>query len=65
MKAVGGTVLPIVDESGSLCGQFNQSKVMEKILSGECNTDTVVAKCSDSTVKSVTSDTPIGKEGLT
>lgn len=61
MKAIGGTVLPIVDESGALCGQFNQSKVMEKILSGECNTDTVVAKCSDSTVKSVTSDTPIGK----
>merc|ERR1711953_1614516 len=41
--------------------QFNQSKCMEKILSGECSTQTAVSKCSDSTVKHVTSDTSIGK----
>jgi len=61
MKTIGASVAPIVGECGSLVGQFNQSKCMEKILSGECSTQTAVSKCSDSTVKHVTSDTSIGK----
>ena len=61
MKTIGASVAPIVGECGSLVGQFNQSKCMEKILSGECSTQTAVSKCSDSTVKHVTSETSIGK----
>ena len=61
MKTIGASVAPIVGECGSLVGQFNQSKCMEKILSGECSTQTAVSKCSDSTVKHVSSETSIGK----
>jgi len=61
MKTIGATVAPIVGECGDLIGQFNQSKCMEKILSGECSTQTAVSKCSDSTVKHVSSSTSIGR----
>jgi len=53
--------VPIVGEDGSLIGQFNQSKCLEKILSGDCTKSSLVSECSDSTVKQICSGTSIGK----
>lgn len=61
MKSTNAKFLPIVGDDGSLFGQFNQSKCMEKLLSGECNSASEVTKCSDSTIKHICSNTSIGK----
>ena len=61
MKSTSAKFLPIVGDDGSLVGQFNQSKCMEKLLSGEINSASEVTKCSDSTIKHICSNTSIGK----
>jgi len=61
MKMAGSSCLPVIGEDGQLMGQFSQHKCMEKLLAGEISMDSPVSKCSDTTVKQVTSTDTIGK----
>jgi len=61
MKLAGLSCLPVIGEDGSLMGQFNHHKCMEKLLSGDISMDSPVSKCSDTTVKHVSSESKVGQ----
>ena len=61
MKSLNTTTLPIIGETGIICGIFSQTNCLEKILSGEISLESKVSECLESTFRHVDSNDTVGK----
>lgn len=61
MKSLGVNELPILSDSGTICGLFSQTVCLERILSGAITLSSIVSDCLLSTFRHVSKEDCVGK----